>query len=283
MRKNSDKSKFQILNYKLNLERVGRITEEFEKRSVSPVLIKGLAAAMNYPKPFQRVFSDIDLAVAPEQFEKARRIIEEKNFNVDLHKGLRHLDTVDWADLYSNTEIVEMSSAKMRVLRPEDHLRVLCVHWLNDGGADRTRLWDIYFAVSNRKEDFCRKRFFDVVEDKRKLWLLTVLRLTEYYLGLNLNSFLPDSENQPVPQWVWRQVEKEWRTDERLTPLHQILGDKKRLIKQIGKRAGLNALQAVVENDAVLPGKSVNSVRLVNGLKRMIPSLKRIIRSYFGK
>ena len=232
-----EKEKYQLLNYRLNLRNVGEIFELFGRYDISPILIKGLAAALNYPKPFQRVFSDIDLAVAPEQFDTAQKIIKDHNFNIDLHRGLRHLDTLNWETLFLNSEIINIGTAKIRVLCSEDHLRVLCVHWLNDGGADRTRLWDIYFALLKKGDEFNWERFYDVVSPGRRKWLLTVILLVRDYFGLDITNLPFESEGIQLPGWIKTEIENDWKNDTRLMPLQDVLNNRKELIKQIKKES----------------------------------------------
>jgi hypothetical protein len=105
------------------------------EHNIEPVLIKGWAAGLKYSQPWERFFSDIDIAVNPSDYQRAQEIAFENNLSVDLHKGLRHHDTLAWSDLYENSRLVLIDDAQIRILREEDHLRVLCVHWLTDGGA----------------------------------------------------------------------------------------------------------------------------------------------------
>ena len=268
-----------MLTFQMNLKSVKRIYEAFEKESLSPVLIKGLAAAMNYPKPFQRIFSDIDLAVEPSAFEKAREIIERNNFNVDLHRGLRHLDVLEWTILSRDSRTIKIDEAEFRILRQADHLRVLCVHWLNDGGADRTRLWDIYFAVAKNFQTFDWQRFFDVVDNKRQAWLRSVLLAVGEYLGLNLIEFIPPKKKEFLPQWMKTELEKEWGSDERLIPLDRIFGDKKKLYRQIKRRLPPNVLQAIVETESELKSDDLYLVRASDFIKRAKNSFVNSVKS----
>ncbi len=161
--------RWYLIQYKSQEYKIVKTFELFRKNKIEPILIKGWAAAKYYPQKEERLFLDIDICVAPSEFEKAAKILVSCNTEglmIDLHNGLRHLDTVEWDDLFENTELVELEATNIRVLRPEDHLRVLCVHWLNDGAANKQRLWDIYYAVENRAPDFDWDRCLQTVDEK---------------------------------------------------------------------------------------------------------------------
>ena len=228
-----------------------------------------------YPKPFQRVFSDIDLAVDPKQFDTAQKIIKDHNFNIDLHRGLRHLDTLEWETLILNSEIIEIKSTKIRVLCLEDHLRVLCVHWLNDGGADRTRLWDIYFALLIKGNNFDWERFYGVVHPRRKKWLITVVLLVSDYFGVELKNVPFELDEYHLPDWVKREVENDWKNDTRLKPLQDVLNNRRELLKQIKKRIPPNNLQAIIETEGEIRNSSGYLPRVKNIVNRSKLSLKR--------
>lgn len=278
MSKIKEIEKYQMLNYQLNLRKVEEIYELFGRYEISPILIKGLAAAMIYPKPFQRVFSDIDLAVAPNQYEMAQKIIKDHNFNIDLHRGLRHLDTLDWETLAHNSVVVKLKTANIRVLCLEDHLRVLCVHWLNDGGADRARLWDIYFALLKKGDNFEWERFYGVVNPRRKKWLMTVVLLVRDYFGLELKNVPFDTDEYHLPIWVKAEIEKDWKNDTRLKPLQDVVKNRKELLKQIKKRIPPNNLQAIIETEGEIRDSLEYLPRVKNIINRSKLSVERIIK-----
>jgi hypothetical protein len=157
--------KWKILQQKVFERRIREAFERFRQNDVEPILIKGWAAGLNYPNIYDRVYTDIDLATPGKDFERSLKILSKNNIFVDLHKELRHLDTLDWTGLFENTRLIKLGDYPIRVLSSEDHLRVMCVHWLNDGGANKEKLWDIYYAVANRPRNFnwdkclkCRQR-----------------------------------------------------------------------------------------------------------------------------
>jgi hypothetical protein len=228
---------------------ISRAFDFFRKNGLEPILIKGWAAARFYPN-FERQFTDIDFCVAPEDYEKARKILETdegKYVQIDLHKGLRHLDKLPWEDLFANSELIPVNGVPFRVLRVEDHLRVLCVHWLTDGGAYKEKLLDIFYAIENRPENFDWERFLDSAGAKRRRWFLCCLGLAKRYYGLNLENTPVGDEVENIPEWIIETVEREWRDDLKLTPLESCMHDRKLLWRQIRKRIPPNPIQATVD------------------------------------
>lgn len=280
--KNGDR--FRLLRHKALEVQTERIWSEFEAAGFAPVLIKGWAAARLYPEPSARAFVDVDLMIAPELYEQAAEFSRtlKNNFPVDLHSGARHLDTVDYADLQANAVEVECGSGRIRMLRPEDHLRVLCVHWLNDGGSDREKLYDIYYAVARRSERFDWDRFLNVVDAKRRRWLVCAVGVAHKYLDLKIADTPIAREAEVLPTWLTKTIEREWRSDVKTLPLHYFLTDKKALWKQIKKRIPPNAVQATVEVDGEFDDKIRVLYQARDIMLRARPSLRRIGKTFFG-
>ncbi len=254
----------------------------FRAHSIEPILIKGLAAARFYPDDKLRISVDMDLAVAANDYEAALDIsqsAEARGLAIDVHRELRHLDTVPWDDLFSNSLLIEAEGGSIRVLRPEDHLRVLCVHWLNDGGAFHDRLWDIYFLVANRPADFDWDRFLKTVSERRRRWLACSLGLASRYIGLDLSGTPVEGEAKDIPAWIIRTVEHEWATGERHLPLDITLKDPKLLGKQILKRFRPNPIWATVEMEGSFDSRTRLHYQLGSIFHRAMPSFRRIINA----
>lgn len=268
---------FNIVHYKVKEQHLEKIWIRFEKAGFEPILIKGWAAAQVYPEPFQRQFTDIDLLIAPSRFDEALKFLEtaKQEFPVDLHKGARHLDSVGFENLFANSRIIKCGAANIRVLRPEDHLRVLCIHWLNDGGTDRERLWDIYYAIANRPKDFDWQRCLEIVSPERRRWIVCAIGLAHKYLGLNIENTPFASEAKTIPEWLIKAVENEWRSDVRLTDLRFVLRNRRELFKQIKKRMSPpNPIQATIE----LEGDFDDTPRFTYQIRNFFVRLKTLIK-----
>ncbi len=240
-------------------------------------MIKGWSAALNYPKPYLRRLGDFDLAINPACLDRTEKLL--KNFDlsaVDLHKGLRHLDTVGWDDLVKNSVLVKCGEVSIRVLRPEDHLRVLCVHWLGDGGRDKEKLWDIFYAVKNRPADFDWERCLGIVSERRKKWIVYTIGLTHIYLGLEIADTPVAQTAKKLPRWLMKVVENEWNNPVEFMYLQSCLHNRKEFLQQLRKRFPPNPIQATIDMEGDFDSSIIIFYQLGDFLRRFLPSLQRV-------
>ena len=251
----------------------------FRAHKIEPVLIKGLAAGLLYPADKPRVSIDIDLAVDHEEYDRAlslTRSVAAAGLAIDLHRELRHLDTVAWPDLFANSFVHQFEGGSARFLRPEDHLRVLCSHWLTDGGIDKSRLWDVYHLVTNRSVDFDWHRFLDIVEPRRRRWLECTLGLTSRYLGLSLVGTPLEKADVNLPKWLVRTVESEWASGDTDKPLEFAMYDKRMLLKQLLRRLQPNPIRSTVEMGGSFDSRTRVLYQIGNSARRVSPTLGRV-------
>ncbi|MBP7415974.1 MAG: nucleotidyltransferase family protein [Pyrinomonadaceae bacterium] len=258
----------------------------FREKGIEPILIKGLAAAQYYPKGQFRDSIDMDIAVSDSEFAIAKKVVESEDANgmaIDLHRELRHLDTVHWTDLVANSKLVNFDGGTIRVLRPEDHLRVVCIHWLTDGASNKDRLWDIYHAVKNRPADFDWDRFLNVFDQKRKRWLTCTIGLAHRYLGLDLAGTPIEKEANDIPDWLIKAVEKEWASDTPFWPLFSSLHDPKLFFAQVKKRLPPNPVTATVLVNGSFDAKTRFFYQIGTIFARIGPSIVNITKALFTR
>jgi len=279
---NDTEEKYKLILFRVYEKRIEQIWKEFEENNLKPILIKGWRAAQYYPKPHLRSIGDIDLAVSPEEFEKAAKLIKNlQEREVDLHRGLKHLDKASWEDIFSNSLRVKCGDTLIRVLRPEDDLRVLCTHWLNDSGANKEKLWDLYYAFDRRSPDFDWGRFLDTAGAKRRVWFICAIGIAHKHLGLEIENTPIAEEAKHLPKWLTRTIEREWESDVKFKYLHRSLNSPSEFFQQLKKRFPPNPVQATVEMEGDFDNKPRIVYQISNMFYRLMPSLKRFIRLAF--
>lgn len=258
------------------------VVSTFQRHGIEPIVIKGIAVARFYPEDRWRKFTDVDLAVSAGDFERAKevKLMAATGFQpIDLHKELRHLDTAPWADLLANSRTVNIEGTDIRFLREEDHLRIVCVHWLTDGGAYKHRLWDIYWSVKNRTADFDWDRCLNTVTHNRRKWIVYAIGLANRYLDLSVDELPFAEEAKALPKWLIRSLEREWRSTTRLQPLNLFKRDPIGLCRQIMKRLPPNPIQATIDMEGSLDASTRIHYQVGDILKRSANSIGRLVKT----
>ncbi len=276
----TDEFRWYLLKQKRVEEHILSSFRAFRLEGIEPILIKGWAADRNYPDNEPRFYGDIDLAVSKADYVRALQLTTTADsgaIGVDLHCELRHLDTLPWSELLLNSELVDLNGEEIRILCAEDHLRVLCVHWLTNGGESRERLWDIVYAVQNRPADFMWEKCLEVVSPNRRGWIVSTIGLAHKYLNLDLEGLPFEEEAKNLPSWLTQCVEREWVRGVQLRPLHTALKDRRVFFQQIGKRIPPNPIQATVDCEGKFDDRSRIPYQLKDVFMRLTPSLKRVL------
>lgn len=179
---------------------------------VEPVLVKGWAAARLYPEVGLRPSGDIDLCVHPAQYDRAEAALNEwtdHQFAVDLHNGFENLDQENVDVLYSRSQLIGLGDVSIRVLAPEDHLRVLCVHFLRHGAFRPLWLCDIAAAVEGRPSDFDWERCLGT-HRRRRDWVACAVGLAHQLLGALVDDTPVERRSELLPRWLIPTTLKQW-------------------------------------------------------------------------
>lgn len=183
-----------------------------EAERIESILVKGWTIARHYPEAGLRPYGDIDLCVHPKDYARCLEALIAKQpaeVNVDLHEGFRKFDESFWEELYSRSELVEVGRVKARVLSSEDHLRLLCFHFLREGGWRPLWLCDIAVALETRNSDFDWGLFLG--KDRRRIgWMAGALLLAQRLLGVSLEGVPLEITRRKLPRWLAPCVLKEW-------------------------------------------------------------------------
>jgi Uncharacterised nucleotidyltransferase len=271
-----------ILRARVYEEKIKAAFRYFRENGVEPILIKGWAAAIEYPQKYERFFGDIDLCVAPVDFERSYSLVEAeegRKLNIDLHCGLRHLDTLVWKDLFENSILIKLDGEEIRVLRPEDHLRVLCVHWLTDGGGEKEKLLDILHILNNHRKDFDWERCFGKISGTRRDWIIKTIGAIKKYYDFDDSDLPFELAVDRLPGWFTKALEDEWVSETKSVPVHLTLRNFAEFRKQLKKRFPPNPIQATVDMEGKFDDTPRFYYQIGSFLKRLKPSVKRIAKA----
>ncbi len=277
-------SRWNVLQVKLQEHQACKAFAAFSVVGLEPILIKGFAAAKYYPDDVGRASVDIDLCFDPEVLGKAKEYAALNpipGISIDFHQGFRHLDSLSWEELFSRSETIEIDGTRIRVLCREDHLRVLAVHWLTDGGENKGRLWDVYYAVSTRPDNFDWDKCLGVVSAKRRKWVVYTIGLAHLYLDLDISGLPFEAEAKKVPFWVRKEVEKQWELDIPITPLSAVMHDSKKFREQLRKRIPPNPIYSTISMEGSLDARTRVFYQIGNFFMRFAPTWRGIVSGYF--
>ena len=271
----SEEIRWLTIDRKAKEETLSRIFAGLERRGFKAIAIKGWSIGRYYPKTRFRSYTDIDLAISPDDFNAVSVFLgstEFQNFNIDLHNGLRDRDTIDWTDLFSRSYKVDLNGVPIRVLSEEDNLRVTAAHWLIDGGVYKERLWDIYYLVQNRKNDFDWSRCLYAAGPVRTSWVIAAIAAARDYLSLDVSD-LPDEICQfELPTWFKRSIVREWTRGPYLrVPLWMCIGRPRILFEQFRRRFPPNSIAATTDTEGVIDATSRIGFQVRSIIKKVRP------------
>jgi hypothetical protein len=277
---------WKIIKMRVWEKRIEDIFDIFRQNKIEPILIKGWAVSRFYPNTWERPFSDIDLLIRTEESVKAELLLSEhKLTDVDLHFDLSHLDSTSIDKLFVSSKLVKCGESDVRVLSYEDNLRVVCVHWLIDGGEYKWKLQDIKYLIENCSNDFNWDKCLNVVSKKRRKWILVTIALAHKYFDLDIKElpfYTEILQKNFLPKWLINHLEKIWSSDQiGLVGLHKVFTKPKEFIKQISKRFPPNPIQATIEIGGEINNTPRIFYQIANVLWRIPPFLLRIIGKIF--
>ena len=281
-----DDTKWHLIHSRLHRHQAVQVTSILEDAGIESIVIKGIAIERFYPSDTPRPSVDLDIAVAPHDFEKARELLlagKLGNALVDLHEGLRHFDSRPWKEIYGHTELVEFEDGAIRVLCPEDQLRVVCVHWLTDGGEKKERLWDIHHIIRIESEDIDWDYCLNANSSTRRGWIICAIGLAARYTGLDISKLPFREEAETVPSWVIRTLEDRWKDEIPFSPLDNNFASWGQFFRQLRRRFPPNAVMATVGLEGEFDNSSRVSYQIRYFFFRFFPTAIRTIRSYFRR
>lgn len=213
------------LEASLHVGRLKRVLQEFREANIEPLLVKGWNVARLYPEPGLRHYFDVDLCVPHACYAAANRLVASfgaEGLYVDLHDELDHLDAMKWDEVFSRSQVLKLDETEVRVPCAEDHLRILCIHWLRHGAWRSSGLCDIAAALESRPYDFDWERCLGT-DPVRADWVACAIGLALQLLGAELrgqssdfngrSSDIPErlsARCERLPRWLVPAVLRKW-------------------------------------------------------------------------
>lgn len=203
---------------------VSQVAGILNTAEVEFVLAKGWAVARVYPEPGLRPYGDIDLYVRPDHYSRAAAAIAAAEVSseaiaitgadlavwpVDLHRGCAELAERSFEAIYQRSERAVVGNADIRILAPEDHLRLLCIHMLRHGASRPLWMCDLAAIVEMLPAGFNWKYLLSG-SVKHRDWILCALGLAITLVGARLSDGEITRRAIEMPEWLREAVLQEW-------------------------------------------------------------------------
>lgn len=191
----------------------------FRDRGIDPILGKGWGIGRLYPQPGLRPYGDLDFLIHPDQMEKARKAMSDPGrpeASVELHDNFRQLLDRSPEELVAQSRVETLGELEVRVLGPEDHLRLLALHGLCHGFWRPLWLCDLAVLlewIEDNPEafdwDLCIQG-----DGWRSEGVRCALGLARELLGADLEGAGVPAEwrNPPLPAWLMPAALRAWGT-----------------------------------------------------------------------
>ncbi len=170
---------------------------EISAAGLEVIVGKGWSVARFYPSLGLRPYSDFDLYLRRSDHRRLLAVLAARSprrvFAVDVHPGMSYLDDRDVDAVFARSRLVPLGSGSVRVLGPEDQLRLVCLHALAEGLIRPTWLCDIVFLVAAAPPEFDWGDFS--AGSPRGDWCRAAVALAHEVLGLDI-SRLPASASK---------------------------------------------------------------------------------------
>jgi hypothetical protein len=195
----------------IHRQRIQRVLEALGTAGVEPILAKGWAMARLYPEEGLRPYGDLDLYIRPREFPVAAEQLArlaDVGCPVDLHAGFARLGE-SFEALQARSRLVPLGGLQVRVLDPEDHLRLLCHHMLGHGAWRPLWLCDLAVAVEAGPGGGDWDRLLAGRARSRE-WVACALALAGELLGGRLEELPAAVREKRLPRWLLPSVLAAW-------------------------------------------------------------------------
>jgi hypothetical protein len=202
-----------VVESQRNQEDLARLFRALRARGVEPILVKGWSVARKYGDAALRPSCDHDISVPPAALAAAYRALAEEVLrrtpasNIDLHAGVPDLGDRTWDELLGRSQTVPLRGEEVRVLAPEDELRLVCLHLWRHQGYRPLWLCDVAVLLETLPHDFDWRLCLG-----GRQWESAVVRTVIGLAGRLLGARLPvlDGTSLAPAAWTETAVLNQW-------------------------------------------------------------------------
>ena len=199
-----DAYRYYSLQATLGERQVKQVVARLRSARVEPLLANGWAVSRLYAEPGLRPYKRVDLLVHPDNRSAALDVLEAfggQYFPMNLHRGFAELEDRTLDELYRRSRLVRLGEMDLRVLGPEDQLRMLCLRQFLMGGRRPQWRCDIGAVLESLPEDFDWDYCFGG-DGRRSDWVACVLRLAHRIVGAPLDEAQISKRARRLPRWL---------------------------------------------------------------------------------
>lgn len=203
--------RLQSLQAAIHEQKVEQTFRVFRHASIDGILAKGWAAANFYPDD-SRPSGDIDLCVRPDQYklaQEALRAPEGAGLFIDLHKQFEEIGERPFNDVFARSRLLPLGQEQIRTFGLEDHLALLCIHFLKHGGWRPLWLCDISIAVESLPPSFDWSVCLGSNKTRGR-WIVAAINLANRLLGADVSKCPAAANGQEPPVWLMENVLQHW-------------------------------------------------------------------------
>jgi hypothetical protein len=215
-RKLRDAYRVHVLQAAVHERTLARVTGRLAAVGIEAVLVKGWAIARSYPEQGLRPCGDVDLCVSPADFSAAQSALPPAEFAgcVDLHRGFEKFGDRTWDDMLARSSVATVGGSPVRLLSADDHVCVLCLHFLRHGGWRALWLCDVALALESRPSGFDWDRVLGASRRQTEGIACTV-GLAHDLLGARVDDTPLSARVRRLPRWLAPAVLREWGAPQR--------------------------------------------------------------------
>ena len=203
--------RLNTLNHQIHQAKVDKIFAALRAAGIEPILIKGWSAARFYPAPGLRPYGDIDICVRRKHYKGAAQTLDDLGglkYQIDLHSGFTKFGIRAEEDLYARSQLLRDGETDVRILGPEDHLRVVCFHLMREGAWRALWLVDVAAALEGRAQNF---NWDYCLGDRRQARpVISAIGLANLLFGAEVEDIPEPQRFKKYPRWLVPTVLKEW-------------------------------------------------------------------------